>query len=120
MSTISKMMADKMNLDLRDMILEVLEGIYLLKKSDKKMQEEGNAYLERAKSELSELTNRYIMLDSLYHFYKVELDLPNVLRVCIDKIDNRQYDDVESELSQLLFDLEDKFDERLQQGVLEK
>ncbi|MEW6006748.1 MAG: hypothetical protein AB1595_01140 [bacterium] len=63
--SISKMMADKMNLDLRDMILEVLEGIYLLKKPDKKMQEEGYTYLKRAEKDLSELTNRCVMLDSL-------------------------------------------------------
>lgn len=114
--SISRMMAEKMNLDLRDMILQALEGIYLLKKSDKKMQREGHTYLEEVKESLSKLKSRHVMLDSLYQFYRVKPDFSNALKVCIKGINNRNRQ-VEGKLSLLLFELEDKFDKRLARGL---
>ena len=115
---ISKIMAEKMNLDVRDMLLEALEGLNLLRKSDTTTEKDGQAYIERAKSDLSELKNRYVMWESLHRFYNVESDLTTDVSDCFEKIDKKQYDEAKSRLLHLLQDMEMKFDENFQQRIL--
>jgi len=117
--SISIMKADKMNLDLRAMILDMLKGIQLAKKRDSRSKEEARAYMNSARQELLELRTRHSMLESLARFYAMRPDLEE-LHSLIEKISTSKSEEAEERLSKLLFELEERFSERVQKGVLER
>ena len=120
--SISIMKADKMNLDLRATILDILRGIELSRKRDSKSKEDARTHIQGAMKELQELRARHSMLESLARFYDVRPNLLQQIRELLDKIETtkskKAREEVEKGLSKVLIELEDKFSERVQKGVL--
>lgn len=118
--SMSKMKADKINLDLRDLILNVLESIYLLRSDKESLRREGVTCLERGKRGLDELKKRNYMLDSLAHFYDFDLDLEDLTNLIGLVSKQGHFEDAQARLAKLLQTLEEKFDDRVQEGILQE
>ncbi len=118
MST-SKILADRTNLDLRHIILDILECIYLATKDKGRYEQRIRENAENAESALSFLQKRSYMISSFREYYKMDPKI-EIIETSIGKVKEGMYEGLEEKLSPILVDLENKFNERIRQGLFLK
>ena len=116
--SVSRMKADKYNLDIRDCILNILEGIFLTNRSEPNLQIEGREYLAKTKLRAIDLSKRHSMYGSFSHFYGSDIDVARLNKYISSIEEGTDHAIIESTLRNILESLEAKFDDRVQEGIL--
>jgi hypothetical protein len=111
--TISRIQADKVNLDLRAIILDALHGLCSQKKKGRGENKADQVFFEKAQSNLQYLRSQFSMLSSFSHYYKIDIDFDDLVSLVRKAVKEQDFE-TERQLAQILSTLEEKFDERVQ------
>lgn len=114
----SKVMADRMILDVKALILSLQYALFALQKSKEEIKNQGRQVLEAAKEDIDRVEKDHIMGDSLVTYYGYNMNEQcATFRQVIDKIENSSFRDAHAILESVNKQVEEKLSEHLRERI---
>ena len=116
MMEISKMMADRMILDLRSNVLALVDAALSLQHEDEKIREHGKKVLEKVTKNIEIMLKEYHMIESYNKYYNLDVK-PEKLKQSLDNINEGEFEQALNMLNKLNVILKRGLSERFSKGI---
>ena len=116
--SLSKIMADRMMLDIRALLLSLEFTNFALQKKERDLKYKGKQVLEAAKEDIQNFAEDSIMADNLSTYYGYSIDKERVkFTEVVEKIENGLFDNARSMIDDLNKQIEEKLSENPRERV---
>lgn len=114
----SKVMADRMMLDIKALLLSLEYATYALQDSNKEMENRGSQTLEAARNDIQNVTEDYLMAVSLSNYYDYAMmEQCDKFNQVVEKIERGSFEEARVLLGDLKKQAEEKLSEHLRERV---